>query len=180
MNSRQSQIANAAIPMFLADGVSVSTASIAKAAGVANGTLFNAFATKQALIDAIYVMAKANMFIALAYQPGAPFDRQVLKQCWSGYLAWARRAPEEWRIMHLLHDAGLASDDAQAKVNAMFAPHGTWIGEALEAGKIQGPSLAFLQQLILRHLDLVVTQDLNQHDETVAFDMLCNTIGLTA
>ena len=62
MPDRKSQIITAATSLFLNEGVGVSTASIAKAAEVSNGTLFNTFATRQILIDTIYKDAKTAMF----------------------------------------------------------------------------------------------------------------------
>ena len=55
----------AALSLFRSEGVNVSTARIAKQAGVSNGTLFNYFPTKQALIDALYVSIKTELAAAV-------------------------------------------------------------------------------------------------------------------
>ena len=127
MNERQIQIATAATSLFLTEGVGVSTARIAQAAGVSNGTLFNAFPTKQALIDAIYRTAKTEMFAAIPNAADAPFNRQTFYQNWCGYLAWAQANREKCRIMHFLLESGLASQSTQAEVAQMGIPHGMWL-----------------------------------------------------
>lgn len=179
MNERQTAIVEAATQLLLRDGIGVSTAAIAKAAGVSNGTLFNAFATKQDLIDAIYLAAKTGMFGALTHADGDPFTRATVHRNWCDYLAWARRHPHHRRIMHLLLDAGLVSAAMRERVDALGARYGQWIAGALDDGVIRAPGLDFAVRLIFFHLDLVLDMDLPADDEAVAFDMLCSSIGLT-
>lgn len=178
VNERQKQIIEAAIPLFLEEGVGVSTARIAQAAGVSNGSLFNAFATKQELIDAIYFTTKSGMYSALTHRNGARFDRANLYQSWCDYLSWARRRPQHRKVMHLLLDAGLASKDVKAKVAKLALPNDAWLSEAYERGIIRGPSVAYVGKLALFQLDLVVDEKLEGEDEKLAFDMLCQSIGL--
>lgn len=179
MNERQSQIVDAAIPFILDQGIAVSTAAIAKAAGVSNGTLFNAFATKQALIDAIYLTVKTRMFDSQTHKQGSPFTRETVRRNWLDYIGWARRRPHDRAIMHLLLDAGLVSPAMRQKVEAMGAPYGQWIADALDQGVIRAPSVAYVSRLVFFHFDLVIDMALDGADEEMAFDMLCNSIGLS-
>lgn len=179
MNDRQKQIIAAAIPLFLSEGVSVSTARIAKAAGVSNGTLFNAFAAKQDLIDAIYRSTKLAMLAAFPDSGGRPFDRARMRANWDAYLGWARAAPNDHKVMHLLRDSGLASPDVQAEIDRLFAPHAQTLIDALELGTIRGPGVAFVSDVIFAQIDLVIDHNLTGADEDLAFDMLCNSLGLT-
>lgn len=53
--SKREQILASALTLFVEKGISdTSTASIAKGAGVATGTLFHHFANKQAIVDGLY------------------------------------------------------------------------------------------------------------------------------
>ena len=177
MNDRQLQIIDAAIPLFLTEGVGVSTARIAKAAGVSNGTLFNAFATKQDLIDAIYRLTKTEMFGALTLCRGT-FDRAALRQNWDEYLNWARAKPLHPKIMHLLLDAGLASARVKAEIDALIQPYGQALEATFVAGQMRGPNLSYINGLIFFYLDQVISQDLRGAEEDLAFTMLCDSIGL--
>ncbi len=178
MSERQTQIVEAAIHLILKDGIGVSTAAIAKAAGVSNGTLFNAFATKQELIDAIYLTTKTGFYACLPNAFGAAFNRQAVRANWQGYLQWASEKPHHHRIMHQLLEAGLVSDAMRQHVEAMGIDHGRWIEAALADGTIRAPSLEFVGRLIFFHLDLVIDLQLSGTDEATAFDMLCKSIGL--
>ncbi|MEO0591629.1 MAG: TetR/AcrR family transcriptional regulator [Pseudomonadota bacterium] len=179
MNERQKHIIAAAIPLFLNEGVSVSTAHIAKVAGVSNGTLFNAFQTKQELIDAIYRSTKLAMLAAFPVSKEQKLDRRQMRTAWDGYLEWARAKPNDHRVMHLLREAGLASPAVQAEIDALYAPHAQSLMAALEDGSIRGPSVAFIGAVIFAQIDLVIDHNLTGADEDLAFEMLCNAIGLT-
>ncbi len=179
MNERQTQIAEAAIRLFLKEGVGVSTAAVAKAAKVSNGTLFNAFPTKQDLIDGIYLSVKHSFFDAIALQDGETLDRASIKRLWTAHLTWARNAPHHHKIKRLLLEAGLASSAAQAEADALAAPHVEWLAAAHASGAIRGPNVAFIGELVFFHIDLVIDQNLTEADEDMAFDMLCSAIGLT-
>lgn len=179
MNARQTQIIEAAIPVFLREGVSVSTARIAQAAGVSNGTLFNAFPTKQHLIDAIYRSTKHAMFAVFPMPDGRPFNLGQMRENWDAYLGWARNAPDDHKVMHLLRESGLASPEVKDEIDALAAPHARTLIDALEKGTIRGPSVAFISDVIFAQIDLVIEHALTGKDEDLAFDMLCQTIGLT-
>lgn len=178
MTDRKKQIIAAATRLFLEEGVGVSTAHIAKAAGVSNGSLFNTFATKQNLIDTIYKEAKTAMFASVPHFGKAPLNRETLRANWDGYLSWASNNPEARRIMHLLLDAGLASSETKAEVNEIAAPYTAWIQQGLDQGIIRGPSVTFVGALLFFQLDLVITEKLDKANENLAFEMLCNAIGL--
>ncbi|NRA30160.1 MAG: TetR/AcrR family transcriptional regulator [Parvularculaceae bacterium] len=178
MNERQRQIIAAAIPLFLKEGISVPTSRIAKVAGVSNGTLFNAFATKQDLLDAIYRATKLSMFAAFPPPEDVPFGRHQLRSSWDTYLTWARAAPDDHKVMHLLKDSGLASAEVQAEIEELSAPHAYILMKAWEQGTIRGPSIGFISDVIFAQIDLVISHNLTGADEDLAFDMLCNTLGI--
>src|SRR5205823_5959668 len=52
-SERRAAIVTAAMPLFLAEGVDVSTREIADAIGIAEGTMFRVFSDKKSLIDAV-------------------------------------------------------------------------------------------------------------------------------
>ena len=80
--------------------------------------------------------------------------------------------------MHFLLDSGLASQATQDAINVIAAPYVDWLQSALDQGLIRGPSVSFIGNLIFFYTDLVITENLQQPDVDLAFDMLCNAIGL--
>ncbi len=179
MAPQKPQIMATTTHLLLEEGVRVTTAKIAKEAGVANGTLFNLFPTKQTLFDEIYVDAKTTMFAAIPNFGDAPFDREALRENWDGYFDWASARPETRRAMNLLLDAGLVSAAAQQETLKISEPHAAWLQSALESGVIRAPSVSFVGKLISFHLDLVINEGLEPKAADLAFDMLCSSLGLT-
>src|SRR5690348_9655566 len=53
VEDRREAIVTAAVPLFLEGGVAVTTREVAEAAGIAEGTLFRAFADKRDLVAAV-------------------------------------------------------------------------------------------------------------------------------
>ena len=178
MNDRQKQIVAAAVRLFLNEGVGVSTARIAQEASVSNGTLFNAFPTKQDLIDAVYRKTKMDMLAVWPDPKGRILDRTMMRSNWNAYLGWARREPQDHKVMHLLKDARLASPAIISEVDALAAPYGRPLVESFHSGLIRGPSIGFISDLIFAQIDLVIDHNLTGAEEDLAFDMLCNTLGV--
>ena len=140
----------AALSVFYDEGVTVSTARIAQAAGVSNGTLFNYFPTKQALIDTLYVSIKTEMANALGtLDPSIPIE-QRMRQIWDRWFDWARTHRDARHVMNLLHQSELASVEAQATGAAAFQTAGEVLHEAQATG--------VLVDLPLDHLAVLIQQ----------------------
>ena len=80
----------AAARVIAAQGLGAPTATIAKEAGVSNGSLFTYFDTKADLFNQLYLELKTEM--AAAALGGLPAGADVRGQCshmWSGWLRWA-------------------------------------------------------------------------------------------
>ena len=61
MKHSPTEILDAATVAFDQQGTSISMATIAKIAGVSNGTLFHYFPTKQVLLDQLYITLKTEL-----------------------------------------------------------------------------------------------------------------------
>ncbi|MEN9444467.1 MAG: hypothetical protein RIS47_1357 [Bacteroidota bacterium] len=91
MIDKQELIFETALRLFVSSGFhGTPTSLIAKEAGVANGTLFHYFATKEELIVALYVKLKREMTLHLAEtaQEG-PTLKETLKSQFLCSLFWA-------------------------------------------------------------------------------------------
>ena len=179
MSDRKSQIVKAATALFLREGLNVSTAMIAREANVSNGTLFNVFATKQSLIDTIYADAKTAMFGTLPHSGDDPLTRKALRENWDAYLHWANENPEDRAVVHLLLEAGLISEETRLQIDCLQEMHFQWFQKGLDDGVLRGPNVAYVAQLIFFQTGLVITESLEGADIDLAFDMLCNSIGLS-
>ena len=155
----------------------MSTARIAAAAGVSNGTLFHQFPTKQALIDALYVSIKTDLADAVGeFDNAEPLERRM-RQAWDRWLAWARDNREAHAVGNLLHNSDLVSADAVAAGYAIAGAPIDMLIEAKAAGLLVDLPLEYLAALIPHHLDAAVASGLDAQQADVAFHVLWN--GMT-
>jgi len=166
----------AALTLFCDEGVAVSTARIAQAAGVSNGTLFNYFPTKQALIDALYLSIKTDLAEAIGTVPtDGPIETRM-RLVWDRWFTWARHHRRPYAVMTLLHQANLASPTARELGASALDGSASVLTEAMTKGLLVDLPLEYLAGLIQHQLDQAVTSELDDQQAGVAFGVLWNGI----
>jgi AcrR family transcriptional regulator len=139
-DDRRCAIVSAAIRLIACQGLGAPTATIAKEAGVSNGSLFTYFATKADtkadLLNHLYVELKAE--IAAAALDGLPTDSDVRTQLlhmWTHQLHWATSCPEKRRTLaHLL-----VADDITAQSHLAGSRTMAGVAKLLERSRENGP-----------------------------------------
>jgi len=118
---KRALLLDAAIALFAEGGFwNTSTASIARHAGVATGTLFNYFANKEALIDAVYVSIKQELFNELSF--GVPDEaKPYLEHVWFKYIHWSLDNPIRHELLMQLKLSDLVSKEAKDQLSADHA-----------------------------------------------------------
>src|ERR1700760_2887354 len=97
-------ILDAAVEEIAESGLSAATAKIAKRAGLAEGTLFTYFASKDELLNELYVEIKGETYRRLNQDfPLTGTLRERARHIWTVYLQWAMEKPKERRVSVLLH-----------------------------------------------------------------------------
>jgi AcrR family transcriptional regulator len=174
-HSREMILAAASLA-FRDEGVNATTAQIAKAAKVSNGTLFNYYPTKQSLIDALYVWLKEDLSMAIdTIEPTMP-PRSQMHLIWERWLAWARDHPDRHAVIHLLHGSGLASDSAHSEANQHFQVPARVLVDAQAAGLFVDLPTIYLVELMEQQLDHAATSKLDARSNELAFDVMWNGI----
>lgn len=167
MSDRKEQIINATIRLFAKDGVGVATSSIAKEAGVSNGTLFNYFSTKQDLIDGVYLFIKEEMADAIIGTLDGDVEiKALLFKVWGGYIAWALGNPLQHETVELLKTSQLLGEDVKQAGQELWAT----VFEAFEKG-IQDKILMdvpvfFLCELAAGQLNATLSYIQNHNSES--------------
>ena len=170
------KILAAALSVFAEEGVGVSTAKIASDAGVSNGTLFNYFPTKQALIDALYVSIKSDIAEAVGeFDDAEPIELRM-RQVWDRWFGWASQNRDAHLVVNLLRQAGLASAHAQEVGNAAILGPARVLSEAKDSGLLVDLPLEHLAALIQHHLDQAVASELDDRQAELGFQVLWNGI----
>ncbi|RAU81836.1 TetR/AcrR family transcriptional regulator [Pontibacter arcticus] len=107
MSEKRERIIDAALRLFCQNGFQhTSTAAISKEAGVATGTLFLYFKSKDELINSLYIEAK-NDFAAYLKQSLATAGNieEQLRLCWQQATAWALAHPFHFRFFSMFSNS---------------------------------------------------------------------------
>ncbi|AKB25047.1 Transcriptional regulator, TetR family [Methanosarcina sp. MTP4] len=98
VKNKRTAIMDAALKLFTERGFhGTSTAQISKDAGVATGTLFNYFPSKEALINSLYFEVKGRLSICIkeGLDSEATFEARM-KKLWSNFVRCGVNNPEEF------------------------------------------------------------------------------------
>lgn len=108
-------ILSAAARALAEDGAGATTARIARLAGVAEGTVFTYFETKDVLLNALYLSLKAGMRDAMmtGFPEHAPAE-QAMRHAWNGYVTWGIENPDGRRALQQLGVSGRIDDAHRA------------------------------------------------------------------
>lgn len=140
---KQAAILLAATRIFATEGIGASTSRIAKAAGVADGTLFIYFKTKDALFNQLYLSIKAEIAEAiLASYPESAAAESRLRHVWRAYVLWGVRNPEKRKSLAQLTISNRISAPTTASAAQPLAAIGALIKECAGAGTPLSPEFA--------------------------------------
>ena len=156
-DDKRSAILGAATRVIAAQGLGAPTATIAKEAGVSNGSLFTYFETKADLLNHLYMALKVEM--AAAAIGGLPSERDIRSQLlhmWTHWLRWATSCPEKRRALaHLCVSDEITPESRQNAGDAF-----TSIRDLLERSRENGPMrdvpLGFLVALMSALADATI------------------------
>jgi AcrR family transcriptional regulator len=118
-DDRRAMLIDAALPLLARHGQAVTTAEVARAAGVAEGTLFRVFPDKDSLIDACLERAMAPAPTLRAVRAAAAHDDVVasVTAAASAIVAHFRSALP---VMHGVMQQGAPRPNAAAVIGGMF------------------------------------------------------------
>ena len=138
--ARRRAIVGAALPLLAERGLAVTTRELATAAQVSEGTIFNVFADKDELIDAVIAAATDQQPIERAIgaiDPTLPFEEQLV----AATVLLQRRTSDIWRLLsklvdHHRHASSSRLPEIVALTNLMAAHAGRLDAEPAEAARI--------------------------------------------
>lgn len=120
---KRNAILAAAIQVFAERGLAAApTAAISKAAGVAEGSLFGYFQTKDKLINELYCEIKRRM--ADTMLDGFPHEADVrarLEYVWNSYVSWGIANPAERNVFRQLQSSTILTEASRAAGEASFS-----------------------------------------------------------
>lgn len=186
--AKRDVLLEAAIELFGENGFwNTSTASVAKHAGVATGTLFNYFPTKEDLIREVMMYLKREMIGAasVGFDPNADL-RDQLELLWFNGLKWGM---SNWTRFNLMEQIRVSERLTKTDLDAVGEPYQemmTLFSGGVEGGRLQHLAPELIAEIMFRQGQAVVEYLLwneafsdaerNAHLET-SFDVFWNGIS---
>jgi AcrR family transcriptional regulator len=116
-------------------GLGASTAKIARGAGLAEGTMFTYFSSKDDLLNELYIELKTEAYRRI--YAGFPHEsglRERVRHIWIEYLRWAMEKPDEQKVSVLLNLSMVVSAVTRQRISAERAAVAQTMDELGERG----------------------------------------------
>ncbi len=180
---KRNAILESALQEFAEQGLGAATAKIAKGAGVAEGTLFNYFSTKDELLNQLYLELKAEMRDLML--PGYPKDDSVknrLRHTWRAYVDWGVEHPHKRKVMALLTLSECITEQSKATSMVAFSDINATMQHAINSGIFRELSPAFVAAIMRTLADTTMEfmsnePDQAEHYRTAGFEAYWNAIA---
>jgi AcrR family transcriptional regulator len=170
--SKRDQILSSALTLFNTQGFEKTpTSAISKHAGVATGTLFHHFKTKEDLINALYLEIKLEIRDitqpeSLGLQDGqqlsAEFVKDGLHGAWLRMMEWMQQNPEKFRFMAQFGESAYISNNTRETVSQLFETADRMFELAAEAGIFRPLPSCMLTSLMGAHMFAAINQLLQE------------------
>jgi AcrR family transcriptional regulator len=144
-DDKRKAILLAATQVFGERGLGAATAAISGAAGVAEGTLFVYFKTKDDLLNQLYREIKLEL--ADIMMSGFPRKRSVhnrLQHIWDRYTEWGVANPERCKVLRQLLMSDRLTQESKSAGLAPFAEIESMARDAIEQHILQDIPLEFI------------------------------------
>lgn len=120
-DTKRSSILSAAAALVATHGVSASTPQIARAAKVAEGTVFIYFDSKDTLLNELFVSLEMQLFKAI--EGGFPFKGDAhdqLHHVWNKLIEWGASHPTERSALRQLKVSERVTGDTRSQCNGRY------------------------------------------------------------
>ena len=139
VKDKKTAIMGAALKLFTERGFhGTSTAQISKNAGVATGTLFNYFPTKEDLINSLYFEVKGN----LGHSMGVGLEAETtfqdkLKRIWSNLVNWGVNNQEEFLFVGQFCSSPYITKFTRDEVMKEYVFLHNFVDEGIKTGEVR-------------------------------------------
>lgn len=147
----------AAIELIAEQGLSVPTSKIAQVAGVAEGTLFTYFETKERLLNELYLALKGEEREKLMRD--YPFQASLEERArhfWNTYVAFGVNHPDKYKVMLLLRFSDHISEQVKRLAGEGYEAQGAMVLECLSSGALKDQPTEFGVALLTSLMNMTI------------------------
>lgn len=184
-DDKREAILRAATRVFAERGLDAApTSAISAAAGVAQGTLFTYFATKDDLLNALYLALKLELAAAvMAGLPRGKNGRAQLRHFWDHYVDWGVVHADQRKVLSQLDVSDRITPESKTAGYAPFVEFDTLARASVARGELRrgalsviGPALGALATMTMALM--AANPDAAHRYRNAGFDVLWNGIAV--
>jgi AcrR family transcriptional regulator len=154
---KRNAILSAAARVFAIKGLGAATSAISKAAGVAEGTLFTYFKTKDDLMNDLYREIKLELADAMMSNfPRKKSVRVRLQHVWDCFVNWGAANPEQRKVLAQLEVWDGLSKEAAEAGSAPFTEVQTMAQDAMDQHLIRNLSHEYVAAMMRSLADTTI------------------------
>ena len=148
--NKRRAILDAAVEIFAERGAwSTPTSAISKKAGVAEGTLFTFFATKDVLMNELYRALKLEYAaMLLAAFPDEGSFRDQFRHVWNQIIEWGLQNPKKMKVLAELRLSEKITEETKAIGWEAFARLEKLLTESMRQKKVRALSRSFMGSMM--------------------------------
>ena len=144
----------AAVAVCSVLGLEAPTSKIARTAGVAEGTLFTYFKTKDELLNQLYLELKKEMgLVMLSDFPRTETLRGRMYFFWSKYIHWGTQNPNKRKVIGQLSVSERITPESKAAPMSIFSEALGLLDECIKNSQLQHVSCAFVSSMMIALAD---------------------------
>jgi AcrR family transcriptional regulator len=146
---KRNAILAAATEVIAEQGLGAPTARIAKVAGVAEGTLFTYFESKDVLLNELYLDIKAELReVMMAAYPKVESIQKRTRHVWLQYVEWGVAFPQKRRAVAQLGVSDRLSEQTRAAGMRAFADVNDMMETSIASGVLRDQPAAFVAAIM--------------------------------
>lgn len=150
-------ILEASVCLFAKEGLNASTSKIAKQAKVSEGSIFTYFATKDELMNQLYLELKIRLGFSLATMPESVELKERMWLIWQSYITWGVNHPDEQKVLAKLAMASNITEETKAAAHQTFCESACLLEQAMALGSLKGKPIEFVGALLGAMGDVTMT-----------------------
>jgi AcrR family transcriptional regulator len=185
IQDKQKAILEAAVEVFSSRGFwDTPTSLISKTAGIADGTLFNYFKTKDDLINEVYLEIKRELADKLLDGLAANDSfQEKMRHIWYQYIDWGVQNPEKFEVLQQIGSSYELADDVKAEGSEPFVVLQQMASQSIANGEIHDYPVDYLGALLdgqaLATIRFIAINPKGQEEyKRIGFDILWDGIAL--
>jgi AcrR family transcriptional regulator len=139
----------AAVGMVASSGPGAPTAKIARAAGVAEGTLFTYFPDKDTLLNDVFLDLKRQLLLATSPPKRSGPLVERARHFWNRYVGWGVKFPTKRRALRQLAVSENVTPANKIAGRELFAEIDSVLEEAVAGGCLKGLPIDFAGAIMI-------------------------------